>query len=683
MASSNAIVPGTTPDAPAPSSITHIDKTVHPFSRAQLEGLMTKRFFYTQAFEIYGGVSGLYDYGPTGAALQANIISAWRQHFILEEEMLELETTIMTLSDVLKTSGHVDKFADWMCKDTKTGEIYRADHLVEGVLEARLQGDEKARKAEQTTTSQQIQTQEVPAESGEAAKEDKKSKKKKVKSAAKKLDDATKAEYESTLAQIDNYGGAELGELIRKYEIRAPESDNEVSEPVEFNLMFDTQIGPTGQIKGYLRPETAQGHFVNFGRLLDFNNGKVPFASAHVGKSFRNEISPRAGLLRVREFIMAEVEHYVDPLEKDHERFHEVADLKLSFLPKGTQQAGKSDIAVQTIGEAVKSKMVDNETLGYFLGRIHLFLIKIGIDPKRLRFRQHMGNEMAHYASDCWDAEIHTSYGWIECVGCADRSAYDLTVHSKKTKRDLVVQKPLKEPKVYEKFVPIIDRKKLGPHFKKDARLVDEAIAQLDQAGLEKLQSSLKNGEAEVGGFKLTSELVKVELKTIRENVREFTPNVIEPSFGIGRIFYSLLEHSFWSRAEDQDRAVLSLPALVAPYKTSVIPISSNEKLAPLVKQISRQLRAKGIASRVDDSSASIGRRYARNDELGTPFACTLDFASLSKGTMTLRERDSTTQRIGQIEEVIDVIKALCEGSITWEGACQRLPAYSGEQELD
>lgn len=681
MASSNAIVPGTTPDAPAPSSVSQqIDKTVHPFSRAQLEGLMTKRFFYTQAFEIYGGVSGLYDYGPTGAALQSNIISAWRQHFILEEEMLELETTIMTLSDVLKTSGHVDKFADWMCKDTKTGEIYRADHLVEGVLEARLQGDEKARKAEQTNSQQ---AQEVPVEGGEGAKDDKKSKKKKVKSIAKKLDDNVKAEYESTLAQIDNYGGAELGQLIRKYDIRAPESDNEVSEPVEFNLMFDTQIGPTGQIKGYLRPETAQGHFVNFGRLLEFNNGKVPFASAHVGKSFRNEISPRAGLLRVREFIMAEVEHYVDPLEKNHDRFQEVADLKLSFLPKGTQQAGKSDITVQTIGEAVKSKMVDNETLGYFLGRIHLFLIKIGIEPTRLRFRQHMGNEMAHYASDCWDAEIHTSYGWIECVGCADRSAYDLTVHSKKTKRDLVVQKPLKEPKVYDKFVPIIDRKKLGPHFKRDARLVDEAIAELDQAGLEKLQSSLKNGKAEVGGFTLTPELIKVELKTIRENVREFTPNVIEPSFGIGRIFYSLLEHSFWSRAEDQERAVLSLPALVAPYKTSVIPISSNEKLAPLVKQISRKLRAKGIASRVDDSSASIGRRYARNDELGTPFACTLDFASLSKGTMTLRERDSTTQRIGQIDEVIDVIKALCEGSITWEGACQRLPAYSGEQELD
>ncbi|UZJ52334.1 hypothetical protein CBS101457_001654 [Exobasidium rhododendri] len=681
MASTNA-VPGTTPDAPAPSSISKVVKDTHPFSRAQMEGLMTKRFFYTQAFEIYGGVSGLYDYGPTGAALQANIISVWRQHFILEEEMLELETTIMTPAEVLKTSGHVDKFADWMCKDPKTGEIFRADHLVEGVLEARLKGDEEARKAEAGTVASS-QAEVIPVGGGEEGQNEKKPRKKKIKSTAAKLEDAIKEEYESTLAQIDNYTGAELGQLIKKFDIRAPESGNEVSDPVEFNLMFDTQIGPTGQMKGYLRPETAQGHFVNFGRLLDFNNGRVPFASAHVGKAFRNEISPRAGLLRVREFTMAEIEHFVDPLEKNHERFSDVSSLTLSLLPKGTQQAGKSTIDRVTIGEAVQSKMVDNETLGYFLGRIHLFLVKIGIDETRLRFRQHMGNEMAHYASDCWDAEILTSYGWIECVGCADRSAYDLTVHSKKTKKDLVVQKALKEPKIYEKLVPQIERKSLGPKFKKEARNVEEAINALDQAGLEKLQSELKNGQAKVGSYEVTPDLVKVELKTIRESVREFTPNVIEPSFGIGRIFYSLLEHSFWSRAEDQDRNVLSLPALVAPIKALVVPISSNDKLSPLVKEVSRKLRAKGVASRVDDSSTSIGRRYSRNDELGTPFACTLDFASLSKGTMTLRERDSTTQRIGQIDEVISVIKELCDESLSWEGACERLPAYSGEQSLD
>ncbi|MCO5588415.1 hypothetical protein L7F22_042371 [Adiantum nelumboides] len=667
------VVPGADPDAPLPHSVQGIKRDAHPFSRPQLEGLMTKRFFYTQAFEIYGGVAGLYDYGPTGASLQANIISAWRQHFILEEEMLELDTTIMTLSDVLKTSGHVDKFADWMCKDPKTGEIFRADHLVEGVLEARLKGNEEARKAEGGGDTGAKKEQAVPAEGGQ---DDKKAKKKKAKSAIVKLDDAVVEEYESVLAQIDNYTGKELGDLIRKFEIKAPESGNEVSEPVEFNLMFETSIGPTGQVKGYLRPETAQGHFVNFGRLLDFNNGRVPFASAHV----------------------------------DHDRFDETAGLTLAFLPKDVQQSGKSDLSHITIGEAVKSGMVDNQTLGYFLGRIHLFLLKIGIDPKRLRFRQHMANEMAHYASDCWDAEIQTSYGWIECVGCADRSAYDLTVHSKKTKKDLIVRKALSEPRVYDKLVPVIEKKLLGPKFKKDAKAVEEAIMDLSEEQLEELKSHLENGTAKVKAgeqsFEVTSELVKVEKRTIRESVREFTPNVIEPSFGIGRIFYALLEHSFWAREDDKDRGVLSLPSLVAPIKALVVPISSNDKLAPLVKEVSRKLRAKGISSRVDDSSATIGRRYSRNDELGTPFACTLDFASLSKGTvsshllfpscdvadaeltlslaqMTLRERDSTSQRIGSVDEVIAVIKEMCDGTISWEGACERLPAYSGEQSLD
>ncbi|KAN0065243.1 Glycine--tRNA ligase 1, mitochondrial [Thecaphora frezii] len=658
------------------NAITPVNRDAHPFSRAQLEALMTKRFFYIQSFEIYGGVGGLYDYGPMGAALQANIINQWRNHFIIEEEMLELDTTIMTLADVLKTSGHVDKFADWMCKDVKNGEIFRADHLVEGVLEARLEGDKVARGAP-------AQPDEVPAEDA------KKAKKKKVKSAAVKLDDAVVDEYKTVLAQIDNFDGAQLGELIKKYDIRAPESGNEVSQPIEFNLMFESSIGPTGQVKGYLRPETAQGHFVNFQRLLEFNNGRVPFASAQIGKSFRNEISPRAGLLRVREFTMAEIEHYVDPEDKSHERFDEVKDIALPLLPKDVQESGKTDISVKTIGEAVATGMVDNQTLGYFLGRIYLFLVKIGIDPKRLRFRQHMSNEMAHYASDCWDAEIQTSYGWIECVGCADRSAYDLTVHSRKTKKDLVVQKAHKEPKVYEKLVADVVKKTIGPKFKKDAKVVEEAILELDQKALEKLQQQLEKEQKAAltictgQTFELTPEVVKVELKTIRETVREFTPNVIEPSFGIGRIFYSLLEHSFWARAEDADRSVLSLPAVVAPIKVVIVPISSNEQLSPMVKGMARRLRSVGVACRVDDSSATIGKRYARNDELGTPFACTVDFASVARGTVTVRERDSTAQRIGKMEEVVEVVRALCEGSLDWAGACKLLPEYSGQQDVE
>jgi glycyl-tRNA synthetase len=128
--------------------------------------------------------------------------------------------------------------------------------------------------------------------------------------------------------------------------------------------------------------------------------------------------------------------------------------------------------------------MVDNKTLGYFIARIYLFLTKIGINPARLRFRQHMSNEMAHYAADCWDAEIQNSYGWIECVGCADRSAYDLTVHSNKTQNKMVVRQPLKEVKIVERFVPSVDKKAFGPMFKKEAKPIEEAIHALSQDDL-------------------------------------------------------------------------------------------------------------------------------------------------------------------------------------------------------
>ncbi|KZP01889.1 glycyl-tRNA synthetase [Calocera viscosa TUFC12733] len=652
-----------------------VKKDAHPFSREALEALLTRRFFYTRAFEIYGGVAGLYDYGPPGSALQANIIDFWRKHFIIEEEMLELDTTIMTLSDVLKTSGHVDKFTDWMVRDTKTGDVLRADHLVEGVLEARLKGDKEARGLKASAAP-------------ESDADKKKKRKKDVKSAAVQLPDALVAQYESILAQIDNYTGAQLGELIRTHAILNPDTGNEVGEPVEFNLMFESSIGPTGQIKGYLRPETAQGHFVNFARLLEFNYGRVPFASAQIGRSFRNEISPRAGLIRVREFTMAEIEHYVDPLNKRHARFDEAKDILVNLLPKDVQASGHTTLTKMTIGEAVAKKIVDNETLGYFLGRIYLFLTAIGIDPARLRFRQHMQNEMAHYAADCWDAEIQSSYGWVECVGCADRSAYDLSVHSKRTGQKLVVRQALPEPIVAERWTAEIEKKLFGPRFKKDAKAVEDGIMALDEQQLLKLKMDIANGPtplklADGREFEITSDLLTISKRVFKETVREFTPNVIEPSFGLGRIFYSLLEHVFWSRESDENRGVLSLPSAIAPIKALIVPISSNEQFTPVVRQISAQLRKAGISCRVDDSNASIGKRYARNDELGTPFGITIDFATVQNGTITLRERDTTDQRIGKIEQVVAVIIDLVEGTIDWTEACKRLPAYTGVQDVD
>ena len=227
---------------------------------------MQHKYFYAPSFDIYGGVAGLYDYGPPGSALTDNIVDIWREHFVLEEDMLKIEPTILTTHEVLKTSGHVDKFADWMSKDPVTGEIFRADHLVEEVLESRLKGDKEAR-------GQKV----------EAEVDDPKKKKKKVKNiAAVKLDDAMVQEIEEVLAKIDNYNGEELGLLMQKYNIKNRTTNGDLEPPLAFNLMFQTAIGPSSNLPAYLRPETAQGQFVNFQKLLDHNMQQMPFASASI-----------------------------------------------------------------------------------------------------------------------------------------------------------------------------------------------------------------------------------------------------------------------------------------------------------------------------------------------------------------------------------------------------------------
>ncbi|KAL9023677.1 MAG: hypothetical protein Q9196_007049 [Gyalolechia fulgens] len=658
-----------------PTMATTTTKTGQPFDRHVMDSMLRRRMFYTPAFEVYGGVSGLYDYGPPGCSLQANIIDTWRKHFVLEEDMLEVDCTMLTPHEVLKTSGHVDKFADWMCKDPKTGEIFRADHLVEEVLEARLKGDKEARG------------QKVEVDEEKEAK-----RKKKVKDTkAVKLDDSVVTAYEEILAKIDNYDGDELGLLITKYNIKNPTTGGDLLPPIAFNLMFQTSIGPSSNLAGYLRPETAQGQFLTFQKLLEFNQQSMPFASACIGKSFRNEISPRAGLLRVREFLMAEIEHYVDPEGgKKHPRFSEVADVKLNLLDRNVQLSGHTETTTMTIGEAVKSGTVDSETLGYFVARIYLFLIRLGADPKKIRFRQHMANEMAHYAADCWDAELLTSYGWIECVGCADRSAYDLTVHTKKTGASLYVRETRSEPLKIEEWQIDVDRKKFGPKFKKDGKSVEAAIEGLSQDVREKLSVELAaNGKIRVdvpgvgnGKVEVDKDLIKIEKRTRTEHTREYTPNVIEPAFGIGRILYTLLEHVYWSREGADERGVLSFPPPIAPTKVLLVPLSNQADFKPLISRMSQRLRRLGISNRVDDSSATIGKRYSRNDELGTPLGITVDFQSVKDNTFTLRDRDSTKQVRSDEDSICAAIQSIVEGQKSWVDIQKELPEFT-QQETD
>merc|ERR1711892_607169 len=154
-----------------------------------------------------------------------------------------------------------------------------------------------------------------------------------------------------------------MAAIMKKFDMKAPLTNNPLTEPIEFNLMFQTHIGPSGNIRGFLRPETAQGIFINFKRLLEFNQGRLPFAAAQIGNAFRNEISPRSGLIRVREFTMAEIEHFLDAEDKNHPKFSSVTDTVMTLYSANNQMGGEAAKLV-SIGDAVSTGMVANETLG-------------------------------------------------------------------------------------------------------------------------------------------------------------------------------------------------------------------------------------------------------------------------------------------------------------------------------
>nr|XP_026689616.1 glycine--tRNA ligase [Ciona intestinalis] len=609
------------------------------FPRQQMEDTLKRRFFYGQAFELYGGVSGLYDFGPVGCMLKNNIISEWKQHFILHDQMLEIECTMLTPEPVLRASGHIERFADLMVKDEKTGACFRADHLLEGHIEKLMQD--------------------------------------------KKVGLDVKEKCKTVLQQLDNYGKEELGTLMREFEVKSPVTGNEISDPMDFNLMFQTTIGPGNAMPGYLRPETAQGIFLNFKRLLEFNQGKLPFSAVQIGMSFRNEISPRSGLIRVREFQMGEIEHFVDPLRKEHPLFSTVKDIKVPLYSSKAQLNGEAP-SVRTLGSAVEDGTIDNETLGYFMGRIYLFCVKVGIDPFKFRFRQHMQNEMAHYACDCWDAECKTSYGWVECVGCADRSCYDLKCHSQAAKVNLSAERPLPEPVQRDVVSLSCNKQAVGKAFKKDAKKVQAHLEGLSEEEIVNLETEMTANSVYVythsdgGKFNVLPGMVAVKRTKKTFQVEEFMPSVIEPSFGFGRLLYSTLEHNFKIRAADEQRTFFSLPAVIAPYKCSLLPLSNKPDFNPFITSLSLALKKLGISHKVDTSSGSIGKRYARTDEIAVPFGITVDFdtVKIEPHTATLRERDSLVQIRATVEEIPQIVYDLVQENTTWEEVMKKYSVF-------
>jgi glycyl-tRNA synthetase len=484
--------------------------------REQLEDLCRRRFFYRPAFEIYGGTAGFWTYGPPGSAVKNNLIALWRKHFVIEESLMEIEDTNIMPHPVLKASGHVDRFTDFMVKDVKNPSLFfRADKLLEDHMEAMM--------------------------------------------AAKGVTAAQKEEYEKVKNMADGYSQAELTAVLKKYEVKSPETKNDLTEPYEFNLMFPTQIGPSGLVQGYLRPETAQGIFLNFPYCLEQQGGQMPFGVAQIGKAFRNEIAPRQGLLRQREFTQAEIEYFCKPGDKPHAKFGAVAELELALFSSPLQLAAQPPMRC-TLGKAVRDGLVNNETLGYFIGRTYLLALRAGIQAAHIRFRQHLPTEMAHYAADCWDMEVEMSYGWIECVGIADRSAFDLTSHAAATGKDLSAREKLAEPVSESVFV--LSKKAsamIGKDLKAAAKGVLAALAALPSDDLAALSATAQAaGKASLDVDGVAHELSaahldgKVETKTVHERV--YTPNVVEPSFGIDRLLTAIYEHSYYVRFEGHSK---------------------------------------------------------------------------------------------------------------------------------
>lgn len=434
--------------------------------------------------------------------------------------------------------------------------------------------------------------------------------------------------------------------VIEEFDLKC-ECGGEFKQPEHINLMFQTKIGPGKGKKGYLRPETAQGIFIAFKRLSDYFRDKLPFGVAQIGRAYRNEISPRQGVIRLREFNQAELEFFCHPGNKTHPDFYKYADDVVTLVDKFDKEHRIS------LKEAVERGIIAHELLAYFIGKTRRFLLEAGIDERRLRFRQHKDDERAHYAVDCWDAEVELSYGWTEVVGIADRTDYDLSRHSKYSREDLSVFIPFDEPIKVKKKKLVPNLSKLGPVFRDKAKKIADELEKIETA----------EGEVTVT---VDSEEIRIsqefyEVREVEEEIHgeRVVPHVIEPSFGLDRITYAILEHAFDTDVVDgEERRVLRLKRWLAPVQVAVLPLLSRDKFVERAEKIAEVLRESGIYTEVD-TTGSIGRRYRRYDEIGTPFCITVDHQTFEDETVTIRDRDTTSQVRVEESELVDVLKEL------------------------
>lgn len=555
-----------------------------------LMSLCKRRGFIWPSFEIYGGVAGMYDYGPLGCSLRNNIVDVWRAIYKGREGFIEIDSETVNPREVFKASGHVDEFSDYITYCTKCQAPFRADHLVKEFFE-----------------------------------------------------------------NADVLGPKELEQAFVDHNVKCPECGGDLGPVDEFNLMFKTNIGPGSNRVGYMRPETAQGIFVNYQNLYRYNREKMPMGVIQTGRGYRNEIAPRQGMIRMREFNMMEVELFVDPQDKDWPRFKDIENETIDLVPN----TGVGMITT-TVGKAVEDGIIANRVLAYFVYTTRQLLVRLGVDPKKLRFRQHDKDEMAHYAADCWDAEALLSYGWTEITGIADRGCWDLSRHAEYSGADLTHFKRFEEPKEMEIDKIKAKHKALGPEFKGKAKDIAAAMETKTPADVKDGKLTITVDGEDIVLDDRFFEVAKVKEKVAGERV---VPHVIEPSHGLDRIFYTVLEHAY-AHDDAEDYTVLRLKPEVAPIKVGVFPLMEKDGLDDLAHKIYEGVHSHRVEAYYD-GSGTIGKRYARMDEVGTPWCITVDYDTLSgeqQGTVTIRDRDSKAQKRIKADDVPMIIDALIAG---------------------
>ena len=472
-----------------------------------LTSLSKQRGFIFQSSEIYGGLGSTWDYGPLGVELKRNVKNLWWHHMITSRNnVVGMDAAILMHPKVWEASGHVENFHDPLVDNKISKKRYRLDHLLED------------------------QSEDV------------------ISNLLNKLNIKEGEDLESTIQSI-------VAKLLEDEEssgsiiIECGVIDSHTKEVGDwtnvrqFNLMFKTHIGPVSDSSSiaYLRPETAQGIFVNYLNVQSTSRQKLPFGIAQIGKAFRNEITTGNFIFRTREFEQMEMEFFCHP-----------------------DETGK--------------------WLNYWKEERLNWFKSLGINSDKLRLRAHGEDEMAHYSSACYDVEYKFDFGWSELEGIADRGTYDLDQHMKHSNKKLTY---------------------------------------FDQV-----------------------------------NNQHFVPAVVEASAGVDRAMLTILADAFCQEEVNGDkRTVMKLSPKIAPIKVAVFPLMNKLNMPEFAEKIVDDLRNNSIAS-FYDSGGSIGKRYRRQDEAGTPFGLTVDHDTFEDNTVTLRDRDTMEQERISVDKIIDVLKS-------------------------